>query len=218
MDDAPEDDLDALVRRVDPERWLSSRLIADAEARADVIALYAFDYEVARAPRVASNALIGEMRLVWWTEVLDQIFAGQPVRRHPVAEALALAVRRRDLRRDELEAVIDARYGELEEGAPSQDADAAAAVAVLVAGALDPATDIQAAAPAGRAWGLAQITRRGEPADTADLAAANAAARRLSVAAFPAVAHATLARTGARRPGAFESRWRLTWASLTGRL
>jgi len=38
------DDIDALVRRVDPDRWLASRFIADAQARADVIALYAFNY------------------------------------------------------------------------------------------------------------------------------------------------------------------------------
>ena len=31
----PADDLDALVARVDPDRWLSSRLIADAQDRAE---------------------------------------------------------------------------------------------------------------------------------------------------------------------------------------
>ena len=71
-DDAPPpEDLDALVARVDPDRWLSSRLIADPEARADAIAIYAYDHELARAPRVASNPLLGEIRLTWWREVLD---------------------------------------------------------------------------------------------------------------------------------------------------
>ena len=50
------DDLDDLIRRVDPDRWLSSRFISDERARADVIALYAYDHELARAPKVASNA------------------------------------------------------------------------------------------------------------------------------------------------------------------
>jgi phytoene synthase len=40
--------LDDLVRRVDPDRWLASRFIADLKARADVIALFAFNYELAR--------------------------------------------------------------------------------------------------------------------------------------------------------------------------
>ena len=56
----PADDLDALVARVDPDRWLSSRLIAEAQDRADVIVLYAYDHELARAPKVASNALLGD--------------------------------------------------------------------------------------------------------------------------------------------------------------
>ena len=47
----PAEDLDAQTRRLDPERWLSSRFIADPEARADVIAIYAFDPELARAPK-----------------------------------------------------------------------------------------------------------------------------------------------------------------------
>ena len=56
-------DLDALMRRVDPDRWLSSRFIADPAARADVVSLYAYDHELARAPKVTSNALMGEIRL-----------------------------------------------------------------------------------------------------------------------------------------------------------
>ena len=68
----PDDDLDSLIRRVDPDRWLSSRFVADAAARADVIALYAYDHELARAPRVASNPLLGEIRLAWWREMLDE--------------------------------------------------------------------------------------------------------------------------------------------------
>src|SRR5215470_6718194 len=101
-----EADLDDLVRRIDPDRWLSSRFIADPAARADVVALYAFDHELARAPKVASNALMGEIRLTWWREALDEIFEGRPVRRHPIAEALADVVARRRLERAPLEAMI----------------------------------------------------------------------------------------------------------------
>ncbi|MEO8114657.1 MAG: squalene/phytoene synthase family protein, partial [Phenylobacterium sp.] len=107
-------DLDALVRRVDPDRWLSSRFVGEAAARADLIALYAYDYELARAPRAASNALLGEIRLTWWREALDEIYEGRPVRYHPAAQALAEAVGRRDLPRGPLEAMIDARYRELD--------------------------------------------------------------------------------------------------------
>src|SRR6185436_3767263 len=103
------DDLDDTVRRLDPDRWLSSRFITDERARADVVALYAYDHELARAPKVASNALLGEIRLTWWREMLDEAFEGRPVRAHPTAQALARAVDQRGLARPPLEAMIDAR-------------------------------------------------------------------------------------------------------------
>lgn len=108
------DDLDDLIRRTDPDRWLSSRFIGDAGLRADVIAIYAYDHELARAPKVASNSLLGEIRLTWWREVLDEAYEGRHVRHHPTAQALAGVIARRDLPREPLEAMIDARYRELD--------------------------------------------------------------------------------------------------------
>ena len=81
---AADDDLDALVRRVDPDRWLASRFIADAEQRADVVALYALNYELAHVAETVREPLVGEIRLTWWREAIDAIFAGEPPRRHPV--------------------------------------------------------------------------------------------------------------------------------------
>jgi phytoene synthase len=214
----PAEDLDALVRRADPDRWLSSRFIGDAASRADVIALYAFDHELARAPRVASNALMGEIRLTWWREVLDEVFAGREVRRHPTAQALAGAVRRHALPRDPLEAMIDARYRELDP-APMDEVelrdwarDTAGSVAVLAALLLG--GEGGAARPAGAAWAL---SRRGaEPwLVKATLADARREVRGLKPAAFPAVAHAAL--IGPAR-GEVLSRLKLTWAVATGRI
>lgn len=216
------DDLDDLIRRVDPDRWLSSRFIGDASARADVIALYAFDYETGRAPRVASNPLVGEMRLVWWREMLDEIASGGAVRSHPGAEALARAVRGAGLPIATLERMIDARYRELDP-APLTSAEAAAlacdtagAVAGLAALRLDPAADPKAAEPAGAAWAL---SRRGSEAEVG-LPEAFDKARVLPAAAFPAVAHATLARNylANRTPSELGKRLRLVIAVARGRL
>jgi phytoene synthase len=227
--DPPHDasDLDALVRRVDPDRWLSSRFIGDPQARADVIAIYAFDHELARAPRVATNSLMGEIRLTWWREVLDEVFEGRPVRHHPTAQTLAEMVRRRGLPREPLEAMIDGRYRELD-ATPLSGAEAlilardtAGSAAALVAKALDPATDLEAAATAGAAWALAWMSGRGKSGGAApDLAAARRAGRRLSIAAFPAVLHAALARPRAegRELSDLEARVRVTWAAAMGRV
>lgn len=211
------DDLDDLIRRTDPDRWLSSRFIADPAARADVIVLYAYDHELARAPKVASNPLLGEIRLTWWREVLDEVFEGRDVRRHPTAQALAEVVRRRGLPRDPLEDMIDARYRELD-ASPMSEAEAlewargtGGRVAELAARILDPAQDGADAAPAGAAWALA---RKGLAVQGAD--EARAAARRLSAAAFPAAAHASLTLQPARSELA--RRLRLIWAVARGRI
>uniref|UniRef100_UPI0035B3BF76 squalene/phytoene synthase family protein n=1 Tax=Phenylobacterium sp. TaxID=1871053 RepID=UPI0035B3BF76 len=152
------EDLDGQVRRLDPERWLSSRFVADPQARADVVAIYAFDHELGRAPKVASNALLGEIRLTWWREMLDEAYGGGAVRRHPTALALAQAIARRSLPRAPLEAMIDARYRELDpapmtlddalEWAEGTGGGAAQAAAL----ALDPAADAGKAREAGKAW------------------------------------------------------------------
>jgi phytoene synthase len=212
-------DLDDTVRRTDPSRWLASRFIGDLRARADVVAIYAFDHELDRAGRVTSNALLAEIRLTWWREALDEIYSNGVVRRHPTAQSLAEAIRRRGHPRGLLEAMIDARIDPLDD--PIAWADAVGGSATLLAArTLDPDIDIdtEAAALAGRVWGLIQLRRSGAPSpDLVDhLAAAARAAPRVSVAAFPAVACATLARSLA--PSPFEVRVRLLLAILRGRL
>jgi phytoene synthase len=231
--DGAADDLDGLVRRADPDRWLTSRFIADPSARADVVALYAYDHELARARRAASTPLLAEIRLTWWRETLDEIFEGRAVRRHPVAEALATAVRRHGLPRALLDAMIDGQVEALDLAVP--DGTAAVAWADAVEGSaarlavltLDPLAPAEATAPAGRAWGLALLRRAGlAPTETlagplrAALAEARAAARSLSAAAFPAALPARLARVdrAGRAAGPLAARLALVLATATGRL
>jgi len=223
----PADDLDALVARVDPDRWLSSRLIGPAQDRADVIALYAYDHELARAPKVASNARLGEIRLAWWREVLDEAFGSGPVRRHPTAVALADVVARRGLPRAPLEAMIDARYRQLDPE-PLEAAEAvllaqetAGAAARLAALILADAGEGDRAEAAGALWALGRRRLAGEPSPSPELIAPlREQARGLGVAAFPAGAHGVLARAygRGREPSPLGKRWRVTLAALTGRI
>lgn len=218
-------DLDALIRRVDPDRWLSSRFIGNVETRADVIALYAFDHELARAPKVTSNALLGEMRLTWWREALDEIFEGRPVRHHPVAQALAHVVARRGLKRAPLEAMIDARYRELDP-APMDEGevldwarDTGGLAAQLAAQVLDPSIEAKMALAGGSAWALGKRLADNpglRPTFLKVIHAARSASRALSVAAFPAVAHAALAGRPANND--FARRLRLTIAVARGKI
>jgi phytoene synthase len=198
------DDLDATVRRADPDRWLASRFIGDPKARADVVALYAFDHELERVAKIVSQPLIGEMRLTWWSDVIAEIFEGRPVRRHPVALALAEAIVHRKLPRSPFDAMIDARLSELDGGEPDRGAIAQATMklATTILGAAD--ADIDAAA---FAW-AAHLP--------ATLAKANRDLASLPATAFPAVAHVTLVR--AENPDPLTRRLRIAWAVLRGKL
>jgi phytoene synthase len=161
-------DLEALVRRVDPDRWLAARFVSDARARAEVIALYALNHELARVAESVSNPLIGEIRLAWWREGVEALAAGEPAPGHPVLQALAPAVAEGRAPLDLVLALVETRALDLE---PEPFADEAALVAYIdgTAGALMAAAAhmLDAAAPAGatlgaaRAWGWAGLYRAG---------------------------------------------------------
>ncbi len=78
----------SLVERSDPLRFRTA-MMAPAAQRGTLFALYAFNVEVSRAPWVTSEAMIAEMRLQWWRDVLEEIAKGETVRRHEVATPLA---------------------------------------------------------------------------------------------------------------------------------
>ena len=226
----PEESLDEVLRRVDGDRWLSSRFIGDGPARQDVVALYAYDYELERADRVASNPLIAEIRLTWWREVLDQIFGGEPVRYHPTALALDRAVKTRNLPRAPLEAMIDRRIEGL--GASGMDWDVAllwagdvgGGCAGLAALCLGGHVDNPAIVAAGRVWGLLQLRRKGMSPEAAPIRELMADSRKLShglqPSLFPVIAHVALAgRQFTRKPVSdFEKRIRILAAVALGRI
>jgi phytoene synthase len=241
MDDP--DTLDAAVRRSDPDRWLASRFIGDADARADVIAVYTFNDELSRIAGAVHEPLLGEIRLAWWGEALDEVFAGGPVRRHPAVEALAQAVRRRRLARAPFDAMVEARHADLDklpfadEAALDRYIDGTAGAVMALAIAILSGADGLSARPAAQAWAIAGLwrlqaadgrRRLPEGFDAAAvrakvreaLKAARPAAAALPVGAFPAVAYAALAPRYAAgaAPSELEKRLRLTVAALTGRI
>jgi hypothetical protein len=81
----------AIVERGDPLRFRTA-MLAPVAQRGALFALYAFNVEVSRAPWVTQEAMIAEMRLQWWRDVLEEIAEGQTVRRHEVATPLSQAI------------------------------------------------------------------------------------------------------------------------------
>jgi phytoene synthase len=100
-----------LVRTADRDRFLSS-LFAPAEYRGALHALYAFNIEVARVREVAREPLPGEIRLQWWSEVLNGERA-EEASANPVASALLTVIERYRLASTKLTALIDARSFDL---------------------------------------------------------------------------------------------------------
>lgn len=72
----------ALVRRRDIDRYWSA-LFAPPPLRPHLLALYAFNIELARIAETVRGPQLGEIRLQWWCEALES--GGG----HPVAEAFA---------------------------------------------------------------------------------------------------------------------------------
>lgn len=102
---------DAAVRDDDKDRWLAS-LFAPEALRPDLLALYAFNLEVASVRERVREALPGEVRLQWWRDVLEGAGRGD-VQSHPVAAALLDVVERHRLSVMPLIALIDARVADL---------------------------------------------------------------------------------------------------------
>jgi 15-cis-phytoene synthase len=96
------------VRRGDPDRFRAA-MTAPPAARGGLMALYAFNLEIARAPWATSEAMLAEIRLRWWLDALAEVYAGQRPRRHEVVEPLAEAIRGADLPQRLFVETIEAR-------------------------------------------------------------------------------------------------------------
>lgn len=154
------------VRRYDYDRYLTA-LFAPAGRRESLLALYAFNHEVAKTRETVTEPMIGQMRLQWWRETIDGIYGGN-VRQHAVATALAKAIEAHGLPRGPFERLIDAREFDLAAGPPDDVAAllryAEGTSSTLVALALDIVQDRKGegwdiAHPGGIAYALTGLLR-----------------------------------------------------------
>lgn len=156
----------AQVHRLDPDRYLCA-MIAPADRRDDLLALYAFNQEIAATREQVSEPMLGQIRLQWWREAIDGLYAGAP-RRHQVIQPLGLAIERHGLDRALLDKLIDAREADLVDGPPPDLASLVSyaegtsatlgALGLRVLGVDDPAT-LEAARAVGVAWALTGLLR-----------------------------------------------------------
>jgi 15-cis-phytoene synthase len=96
-----------VVREADKDRFLAT-LFAPANRRAALMALYAFNAEVARVRDVIRDPMAGEVRLQWWREAIERPGSGE-ARANPIASALLDTMVRFRLPIDQLLDLIEAR-------------------------------------------------------------------------------------------------------------
>ena len=154
------------ARSVEPDRYLAA-LLAPADAQPGLLALAAFQAEIARVPATVSDPMIGEIRLQWWRDTIAKV-AKAEVSGHPVADAFGMAIRKHRLDLTMLHRLIDARGFDLTGDFYADDATLAIAYADREGIAFSLASQVLAGVPlptdlaadAGLAYGLARSLGR----------------------------------------------------------
>lgn len=156
-----------LVRDFDRDRYLASLFVPDS-LRPHVLALYAFNVELARIREQVSEPGLGEIRLQWWRDAIEGIFSAATPEA-PVAQALAHAIDQADLPRHAFLQMVEARRFDLYddpmpdmatlEGYLGETSSALIQLAGLVLAGPDMRNGAAASGLAGVAYGMTGLMR-----------------------------------------------------------
>ena len=102
-----------IVRTHDKDRFLIG-LIVPRSKRDDLWPIYAFNFEVAKTAEMVTEPMMGNIRLQWWRDAIEEIYAGTLPRKHEVVEPLASVINKYDLPKDDFLALINVRDFDLE--------------------------------------------------------------------------------------------------------
>jgi 15-cis-phytoene synthase len=155
------------VRDHDKDRYLAC-LFAPEAKRSHLMALYAFNVEVTQVRDKVSEPQIGEIRLQWWLDALDGIFASEK-QDHPVAIALSRAITEGDLPKHALQNLVKAHIFDFYsdpmstlpdlEGYLGETSSALIQMASLILAGDEALENAEASGLAGVAYGLAGLLR-----------------------------------------------------------
>lgn len=148
----------AELARHDRDRFACA-MLAPPQKREALLALLAWNYELARVADMVREEMVGFIRQAWWREALEEIRAGKPPRPHAVVQAMAEVLEDYDLPMEPFERIVSARGDDLAktpfatlEQLEHYSAETAGSLQQLWAQLLD--TDEEPAKHAGTAWGL----------------------------------------------------------------
>lgn len=97
----------------DRERFLSA-MLAPQDCRRALVALIAWNLEIAKVGEIASDDMIGLIRYQWWRDALEEIYGGKSVRQHAVVLELAEAIAVFELPKSLFLDIIAAREADLD--------------------------------------------------------------------------------------------------------
>ena len=156
-----------LVRQADKDRFLAA-LFAPEAVRPHLMALYAFNVEVARIRETVSDPKLGEIRLAWWRDTITGLYEGLPGD-HPVAQALAPGITEAALPLQPFLALIESRQFDLYddpmptmgdlEGYLGETSSSIILLAAMILAGPQATTLAEAAGLAGVAYGLTGLLR-----------------------------------------------------------
>ncbi|XP_063236947.1 NADH dehydrogenase (ubiquinone) complex I, assembly factor 6 [Bacillus rossius redtenbacheri] len=155
------------VRQFDYENFICT-LLLPSNYRTSAFAIRAFNIEVARVQDSVSDSQIGQMRMKFWEDTIEKIYADSNVPQHPVAAELYSASKRHKLTKRFLKRLISVRAAQL--SSPTfPDLDAAELYAeasvssvyylLLESAGLQSVRADHAASHLGKAQGLANLVR-----------------------------------------------------------
>ncbi len=208
---------------------LACAFIPDAEKRAEVLSLFVFLETLRDIPERTTDPLMGEIRLRWWYEAIDEIAKGRPVRYHPLTEALKALIARYRLPTEAFHDLIEGQMPMLDKGALTIKAALGVVdhgegnllrLSAQVLGETADLTDV------ARLYGLAQIKTMRDLSDAGDMELAHLkreaikSTQALPASLMPLALPASLAADywQGRAPGPLSKRLRLFWSFVTGRI
>jgi len=154
-----------LVRAADKDRFLASLFAPDSK-RPALLALYAFNLEIAGVRSKVSEPALGEIRYQWWRDTVAGIYRGETPA-HPVAQELARAIETGALPQNPLQDLIGARTFDLYddrmpdretlEGYLGETSSALIQMASLILAGAESRASANAAGLAGVAYGIARL-------------------------------------------------------------
>ena len=110
------------VRRSDWDRYLFT-LFAPVDVREDLFTFLAFNAEIAKIANVVSDPLLGEIRLRWWQDAINQIYDGNSngIQGHYILDNLPKVILERGLTKSLIDKIIIARSAEISSWPPKDE-------------------------------------------------------------------------------------------------